>query len=234
MQMLIVNTPEGEPRVFDLFGEDVSIGRDRVHDMQLRHASVSRAHAAVVWSGGRYAIEDKDSHNGVFVNETRVEGRQVLDSGDVIQIGHFELIYVSGALPKRFAKLDVHSMQRWYILGAETQDESTHQLSQAKMSRLLRARRLMEGGRLVDAEGEFYDLDDRDWVLGRGADVPLGGILSSATAALVSWNGQNHVLRRTGGWQPLKVNGTKVSSCTLEDGDVISIGSSTVTYEVQQ
>ena len=234
MQMLIVNTPDGEPRVFDLFGEDVSIGRDRVHDMQLAHASVSRAHAAVVWSGGHYAIQDKGSHNGVFVNEARIEGQQALESGDVIQIGHFELIYVDGALPKRFAKLDVHSMQRWYILGADTHDGSTHQLSKAKMNRLLRARRLLEGGSLVDAEGNVTSLDDREWVLGRGADVPIGSVLTSPTAARVSWNGQNHVLRRTGGWQPIKVNGTKVSSCTLEDGDIISIGSSTVTYEVRK
>lgn len=233
--MLIVNTPEGEPRVFDLFGEDVSIGRDRIHDMQLAHASVSRAHASVIWSGGHYAIEDKGSHNGVFVNETRVDGRRRLESGDVIQIGHFELIYVNGALPTRFAKLDVHSMQRWYMLGADTQDGSTHQLSQAKMTRLLSARRLLEGGRLVNGDGgEIIVLGEREWVLGRGADVPLAGILMSARAARVTWNGQNHVLRRTGGWQSLLVNGTKVHSCTLEHGDIISIGSNTVTYEVQK
>ena len=40
MQMLIVNTLEGDPRVFELYGEDVSIGRDRIHDMQLADASV--------------------------------------------------------------------------------------------------------------------------------------------------------------------------------------------------
>ena len=110
----------------------------------------------------------------------------------MIQIGHFELIYVDGALPKRFAKLDVHSMQRWYILGADTHDGSTHQLSKAKMSRLLRARRLLEGGSLVDAEGNVTSLDDREWVLGRGADVPIGSVLTSPTAARAR-NGQNHV-----------------------------------------
>jgi pSer/pThr/pTyr-binding forkhead associated (FHA) protein len=233
MQMLIVKTPEGPPRVFDLFGEDVSIGRDRIHDMQLAHASVSREHAAVVWASGAYTIQDKGSHNGVYVNEVRVEGCQPLASGDVIQIGHFELIYVDGALPKRFAKLDVHSMQRWYALGAETQDGSTHQLSKTKMDRLLKARRLLEYACLVDGDGQTIELEDREWVLGQGADLPLKGLFMSPKAARLSWNGQNHVLQHTGGWRPLKVNGTKVSSCTLEHGDFISIGSNQMTYEVR-
>lgn len=233
MQMLIVNTPEGDPRVFELYGEDVSIGRDRIHDMQLADASVSRLHAAVVWSGGRYTIEDRGSHNGVFVNEDRVEAGRRLENGDVIQIGNFELIYLSGTPPKRFAKLDIPSMQRWYVLGSDTQDESTHQLSRAKMNRLLSARRMLEDGCLVDADGEVIPLGDKEWSLGRGADVPMGGVFTSRRAAVLSWNGQNHVLRRTGGWQSVAVNGTKVVSCTLEQGDIISIGSSTVTYEVQ-
>ena len=47
MQMLIVQNPEGENRVFDLYGEDITIGRERGHDMQLAHPSVSRDHAEV-------------------------------------------------------------------------------------------------------------------------------------------------------------------------------------------
>ena len=231
--MLIVNTPAGAPRVFELFGEDVSIGRDRIHDMQLAHASVSRTHAVVAWSEGDYTIEDRGSNNGVFVNQARIVERLRLQSGDVIQIGHFELTYVDGALPKRFAKLDVNSMQRWYVLGSDSQDESTHQLSRARMNRLLGARRLLEGGCLVDSDGKVTVLGERDWHLGRGADLSLGGFFTSSKAVLVTWNGQNHVLRRAGGWQSVKVNGTKVVSCALEHGDIISIGSSTVTYEVQ-
>ena len=44
MQMLIVKQPEGEMRVFDLYGEDVAIGRDRAQDMQLAHQSLSLIH----------------------------------------------------------------------------------------------------------------------------------------------------------------------------------------------
>ena len=193
----------------------MSIGRDRIHDMQLADASVSRLHAAIVWSGGRYTIEDRGSHNGVFVNEDRVEAGRRLENGDVIQIGNFELIYLSGTPPKRFAKLDIPSMQRWYVLGSDTQDESTHQLSRAKMNRLLSARRMLEdvAGR---CDGEVIPLGDKEWSLGRGADVPMSVFTSagqpcSAGTVKIMCCGAPVVAVRRGQWH-------KGSLCTLEQG----------------
>ena len=174
MQMLIVNTLEGDPRVFELYGEDVSIGgiaSTTCSSLMPACESASCGHCLV----GRslHHRGPRKPQNGVFVNEDRVEAGRRLENGDVIQIGNFELIYLSGTPPKRFAKLDIPSMQRWYVLGSDTQDESTHQLSRAKMNRLLSARRMLEDGCLVDADGEV-PLGDKEWSLGRGADVPMG------------------------------------------------------------
>jgi len=232
MQMLIVKQPEGEMLVFDLYGEDVSIGRDRAQDMQLAHQSVSRDHAMLTWENGIYGISDNGSHNGVFINGNRIESRSHLKNGDVVQIGHFELIYLDGQPPRRFAKLDIHSLQRWYPLGSEVQDNSTRHLSSAQMQRLLGARRFLEGARLVAPDSSTFDLEDKDWVIGRRGDIPISGWFFSSTQAAIHWNGQNHVVRQMGRFRQFRVNGQKVRSCTLEPGDTITIGKHIFCYEV--
>ena len=232
MQMLIVKGPEGPMRVFDLYGEDVWIGRDAIRDMQLAHVSVSREHATLTWAQGGYGIADSASHNGVYLNGEQVHERRALENGDVIQLGSFELIYVDGELPKRFAKLDPASLERWYAVGATTSPSTTRQISTGQMKRLLSARRLMESAMLT-AGGDVISLEDREWSIGRDADIPLSGWFTAALEARIVWNGQNHVLQRHGRWRAIKVNGLSVRSATLENGDTITIGRNTLSYEVQ-
>ena len=234
MQMLIVKNPDGEMRVFDLYGEDVTIGRERGQDMQLSHASVSREHARVSWEHGGYGIADLGSHNGVYVNGNRVDGRLSLETGDVVQLGHFEMIYVDGELPDRFAKLKVSSLQRWYAVGANTPSDSTHQLSTHQMKRLLSARLLMESGVITGDNRETIELEDKVWSLGRGADIPLSGLLISKQEATISWNGQNHVVARCSRLRALKVNGIRIKTANLEHGDILTIGQNQLNYEVRE
>ena len=150
MQMLIVQTLDGAHRVFDLFGEDVLIGREMACDMQLAHDSVSREHSKLVWSNGVYHLSDEGSHNGTYLNRELVDSPRALANGDVIRLGHFELIYLHGDVPRRFAKLDIPSMQRWFAVGTAVQGDATARVSNRLMKQLLDARRLLEGGVIVD------------------------------------------------------------------------------------
>lgn len=50
------------------------------------NAEVSREHAAILFSQGRFLLEDLRSHNGTYVNGRRIE-RVGLRSGDRIRIG---------------------------------------------------------------------------------------------------------------------------------------------------
>jgi len=232
MELLIVQTPEGAARVFDLFGEDVLIGREKVCDMQLVHDSVSREHAKLAWFSGKYSISDRESHNGTYVNGEAVDTRRALVNGDVIRLGHFELIYISGSVPKRFMKLDIPSMQRWFSVGIANPGEATAQVSVQLMRQLLDARRLLEGGAIVEPAGTSIDLEDRAWVFGRGGDFPTRSWFAFSREAEIRWNGRNHVLKRTG-WRAIRVNGHSIRSCTLDNGDEITIGSARYAYEVR-
>ena len=77
--------------VFPLSAESaLSIGRARANDVVLEDASVSSQHCRVRPERGRFVVHDLQSTNGTLVNGRPVE-HQLLDEGDVIQVGETSL-----------------------------------------------------------------------------------------------------------------------------------------------
>ena len=76
----------------DLQQDTLSIGRGPETDIRLGDLTVSRTHARVVrLPGGRFAIEDAESTNGVYLNGHRLQQRTVLTHGDVLMLGAYQL-----------------------------------------------------------------------------------------------------------------------------------------------
>lgn len=71
----------------------VVIGRDPSSDLVLDHPTVSRRHAQVEQTAQGHDIRDLNSINGTFVNGQAVRRPQLLQVGDVVQIGPFKLAY---------------------------------------------------------------------------------------------------------------------------------------------
>jgi transcriptional regulator with GAF, ATPase, and Fis domain len=69
---------------------EVTFGRDRTNDYQIADPSTSRAHAKIVFEGGRFTLHDLASRNGTFVNGNRVTAPTVLASGDHVKFGEPE------------------------------------------------------------------------------------------------------------------------------------------------
>ena len=69
-----------------------TIGRSSGNDITIDSLLVSRRHARLDCSGGRCAVEDLGSANGLFVNGKRVS-RAVLNPGDRLRLGDVELTY---------------------------------------------------------------------------------------------------------------------------------------------
>ena len=63
------------------------IGRSRECDVVLSDQNVSRKHAEVRPSGGKWIVKDLGSTNGVKVNGRRITGAQSLKPGDKIEVG---------------------------------------------------------------------------------------------------------------------------------------------------
>ncbi|PYS50450.1 MAG: sigma-54-dependent Fis family transcriptional regulator [Acidobacteria bacterium] len=72
--------------VFELTGDEVSIGRDVTNLLTINDRSVSRQHCIIKQENGQFKITDLDSHNGTFVNDTPAK-EQVLEHGDRIRVG---------------------------------------------------------------------------------------------------------------------------------------------------
>ena len=70
----------------------LTVGRDPACDIFLNDMTVSRLHAEIEIGPKGCIIRDKNSFNGIWVND-RMEETCLLKSGDVVQIGAFCLVY---------------------------------------------------------------------------------------------------------------------------------------------
>jgi diguanylate cyclase (GGDEF)-like protein len=68
---------EGIGEVYDLSHESIVIGRDPSCDIVLDDDSVSRQHASLEQVAGAYILTDRRSTNGTYVNDQRIEQREL-------------------------------------------------------------------------------------------------------------------------------------------------------------
>jgi len=76
----------------------LTLGRDPDSDIFLNDITVSRYHAVVEMRGAEVTIADAGSLNGTYVNGVLLDAAP-LTSGDVVQIGKFQMVYISGGEP---------------------------------------------------------------------------------------------------------------------------------------
>lgn len=89
-----VDFPLAKPRMV--------IGRDASCDIPLEgRLMVSRRHATLEMSGGRWLVRDENSSNGTFVNGVRVGRSHALNRDDVLSIGDVHLRFTETKLTSR-------------------------------------------------------------------------------------------------------------------------------------
>ncbi len=80
---------------FYLESPSLTMGRDPDSDIFLNDVTVSRVHAFLDVVESEVAVRDAGSLNGTYVNGVIVDAAQ-LHSGDVLQIGTFQMAYFAG------------------------------------------------------------------------------------------------------------------------------------------
>jgi len=85
-QWALVNVKPETNEKHAITGESVMVGRDRTCSIVLSHPAVSRRHARITLSGTAPLLEDLQSANGTYVNNTRVD-KVVLKPGDIVRFG---------------------------------------------------------------------------------------------------------------------------------------------------
>ena len=83
---------------FYLEQPEVVIGRDPESDIFLNDVTVSRIHARLRIEEGQATIVDAGSLNGTYVNNEVVREARLM-SGDSVQIGRFQMVFVMGGGP---------------------------------------------------------------------------------------------------------------------------------------
>lgn len=91
MYKLVIADDEGKTTVVPLVRDEITIGRKEGNTIRLTERNVSRRHAKLRKSNGAYLVEDLQSYNGVKVNGRRIGGEIVLNAGDQITIGDYQL-----------------------------------------------------------------------------------------------------------------------------------------------
>ena len=77
---------------YELGCDEVLIGRHASADIRLPDLSVSRYHAMLTVSEGKWSIRDMGSKSGLFINGSMVK-EAVLRENDVITLGNRRLIF---------------------------------------------------------------------------------------------------------------------------------------------
>lgn len=91
MLKLIIEDDEGRKTVVPFVREEITIGRQEGNTIRLTERNVSRRHARLLRQNGHVVVEDLGSYNGVRINGERIQGSSVVQDGDLIQIGDYDL-----------------------------------------------------------------------------------------------------------------------------------------------
>src|ERR1700691_6310225 len=84
---LEVVSPDGSRQYVHLTESPFFIGRGEAgNHLPIPDKRISRQCAAIVSEGGRYYIEDRGHHSGIFINREKIV-RQILEDGDVVSFG---------------------------------------------------------------------------------------------------------------------------------------------------
>ncbi len=95
MPSLFVIQGRDQGKRFELRGPVVSVGRDKSNTIQLHDTEISRHHSELRWIEGQVELVDLNSSNGSYVN-SQVARKQVLKSGDRVQLGRTLMIFTAG------------------------------------------------------------------------------------------------------------------------------------------
>jgi FHA domain/zinc-ribbon domain len=75
-------------------GQRTRIGRSPDCEIFLDDVTVSRNHALLVETDGKFVVEDQGSLNGTFVNRKRIDSAPLAE-GDELQIGKYRMTFIA-------------------------------------------------------------------------------------------------------------------------------------------
>jgi len=127
MAKIIVNRENFKVDEIELEQGTLRVGRHDDNDLCIDDLTVSGHHAKIVTVFGSSYVEDLDSTNGTFVNGKQVK-THTLHNGDVLTIGHYQLLFQGETAPNPHAGADETRMiDKSQVEALRQKAGSTHQ-----------------------------------------------------------------------------------------------------------
>jgi pSer/pThr/pTyr-binding forkhead associated (FHA) protein len=216
----------GQPvRKFNFDQDVVTIGREMDCDVVIDNIGISRRHATIEQSQGKYILTDLKSHNGTFVKGERIYHHQLEDS-DEIFIGKYCI---------QFENLDLHQEPQIQLQNLQAQlagmQDMTLRLEGEEIQKLMGASAQTNVPKLAqltpEKERRTLRLDRGYYLIGKAsrAQIRIGGWGMPRFAALVARSDKRYHIVALSKWKGIRVNGSKEFDRPLNDGDVVKIGS---------
>jgi pSer/pThr/pTyr-binding forkhead associated (FHA) protein len=106
MWKLTIEDDQANRTVVPLARDEYSIGRGEDNTVRLTERNISRRHARLAREAERWVVFDAGSYNGCYVNGARVNQRQELTHGDLVQLGDYRLELVDESLEQPVGGFD--------------------------------------------------------------------------------------------------------------------------------
>jgi len=198
----------------------VTIGRKSDNDIVIDNPAVSGHHARVAKVQSVYFIEDLGSTNGTFVNEKRVERRQ-LSHNDRVLVGKHVFVYYDETAAADHPRVSAYESDKTVILSRNRQG-SPEDTGNPKASVRIGILEVVSG----KTDQPQYELTARLTIIGAqsGAGVRLTGWFAPKTAALMTRLPDGYYISRSDEGKTILVNGAAINTrADLKDGDLIEV-----------
>jgi len=89
MPKLVIHEPKAKERIIDLEPGTYGLGRSKESEIVLSDSMISRLHAKIEYNpvDGTFTVEDLESQNGVYVNDQKIVGTEIINESDEIKLG---------------------------------------------------------------------------------------------------------------------------------------------------
>lgn len=220
----LVRPPHGATREYEMTRTPFTIGRKPDNDLCLEDPAVSAHHARIVQVQEVLFLEDLGSTNGSFVNEQKIDRRQLQDA-DSIRLGSHRLIFrdkpVSAAEPAIAGEVLV--ADKTIVVTSPSGGESPAPACKVGVVEILSGK----------TDRSHYPLTRHVSLIGAQDDavITLTGWFAPKTAAMISRRGETYLVSQTESGKRIVVNGRPVQrEHALRHGDVVEVAGITMRF----
>jgi len=225
MPKIIMKFNDAVIKEVPLEGEQLTIGRKAGNDLVIDNPAVSGHHAKVARVQAVYFLEDLGSTNGTFVNEKKIDKKQ-LRHGDRVTIGKHLLLFEDEVKADAVAPAaPAEDIDKTMILDTQRQREllrAEQTLTGQTKKERLGLLQVVSGG----TDKKEYPLTGRLAIIGSqdGATIKLTGWFAPKVAAMISRRPDGYNISLAEDSKKVLVNGMPVQGRTdLKDGDLLEV-----------